>query len=235
MRSLLLIVRRELQERLRTKSFRFFTAGLFVLVLGAIVAIDKAPEVFGENVFSLGIPASTPEALRDAIEDLSLIEDIEVDLVPYESVEEAEGLLQTDELDALLAANFPTFFLSKGWASLVPHDQLWRFTRWWPEIVETAVAAKGGRAYLVPVNFGKLKPLTLKKKVERLIDPRQCLSKTLNLRRCSGVGDHYGTLRAAAFFLSEAWGPIRCKGRLGWGCSSLPQVGRGRARPRRNR
>lgn len=103
MRSFFLILRREIQERLRSKPFRLFTAGLFVLALGAVVAIDKAPELFGENALTLGILSSTPEALSAAIEELSLIEDIEVDLVAYESVEEAEGLLQTDELDALLA------------------------------------------------------------------------------------------------------------------------------------
>ena len=68
------------------------------------------------------------------------------------------------ELDALLAANFPTFFLSKGWASLLPNDQLWRFIRRWPEIVEAAVTAEGGQAFRVPVNFGKLKPISLKKR-----------------------------------------------------------------------
>ena len=109
MRTLSLIVRREMQERLRSKPFRFFTAGLFVLAFGAVVAIDKAPGLFGEDVLTLGIPASTSEALRAAIEDLSLIEDIEVDLVPYESVEEAEALLQNDELDALLADDRLTY------------------------------------------------------------------------------------------------------------------------------
>ncbi len=103
MRSFFLILRREIQERLRSKPFRLFTAGLFVLALGAVVAIDKAPELFGENALTLGILSSTPEALSAAIEELSLIEDIEVDLVAYESVEEAEGLLHTNELDALLA------------------------------------------------------------------------------------------------------------------------------------
>ena len=109
MRSLFLIVRRELQERVRSKPFRLFTAGLFVVVLGAVVAIDKAPELFGKSILTLGISSSAPETLKTAIEELSLIEDIEVDLVPYESVEKAEELLQTDELDALLADDRLTY------------------------------------------------------------------------------------------------------------------------------
>ena len=109
MRSLFLIVRRELQERLRTKSFRVFTAVLFVLALGAVVAADKAPDLIGERVFSLGIPSETTDALKIAVGDLSALEDIEIELVPYETLEEAESLLETGTVDAFLAEDSLTF------------------------------------------------------------------------------------------------------------------------------
>ncbi len=109
MRPFFLIVRRETQERLRAKSFRILTAGLFVLVFGAIIAIDKAPELFDEDALTVGLPASTPETFTAALENFSLIEDVEVDLVHYESLEEAKELLGRGEIDALLEEDRLTY------------------------------------------------------------------------------------------------------------------------------
>jgi ABC-2 type transport system permease protein len=109
MRALLLIVRREVQERLRTNSFRLFTAGLFVLVLGAIVALDRAPEIFGEDSFVLGVPASAPPTLTSAIEDFASIEDAEVEITPYGTTDEAQRLLDDEEVDAFLSGGSLTY------------------------------------------------------------------------------------------------------------------------------
>ena len=103
MRSLLLIVRREVQERLQTKSFRLFTAGLFVLVLGAIVAIDQAPEIFGEDSFVLGVAVDAPPSLTRSIEAYAAIQDVEVDVLPYANSDDAQALLDDETIDAFLS------------------------------------------------------------------------------------------------------------------------------------
>ena len=102
MRTLFLIVEREVQERLRTNSFRLFTAGLFVLVLGVIVAADRAPALFGEDSFQLGVPASATPELRLAIEASAALEEVEVELVAFAAPVEAERLLGDDEIGAFL-------------------------------------------------------------------------------------------------------------------------------------
>lgn len=103
MRSLLLIARREVQERIQTNSFRLFTAGLALMVLGSIVAIDQAPQIFGEDSFDLGIATSSPPALTGAIESYATIQDVEVKVVTYSGPAEAAALLEDDELDAYLS------------------------------------------------------------------------------------------------------------------------------------
>lgn len=103
MRSLLLIAQREVQERIQTNSFRLFTAGLALMVLGSIVAIDQAPQIFGEDSFDLGIATSSPPALTGAIESYAAIQDVEVKVVTYSGPAEAAALLEDDELDAYLS------------------------------------------------------------------------------------------------------------------------------------
>lgn len=103
MRSLLLIAQREVQERIQTNSFRLFTAGLALMVLGSIVAIDQAPQIFGEDSFDLGIATSSPPALTGAIESYATIQDVEVKVVTYSGPAEAAALLEDDELDAYLS------------------------------------------------------------------------------------------------------------------------------------
>ena len=103
MRSLLLIVRREVQERLQTKSFRLFTAGLFLLVLGTIVAIDQAPEIFGEDSFVLAVAVDAPPSLTRSIEAYAAIQDVEVDVLPYASADDAQALLDDETIDAFLS------------------------------------------------------------------------------------------------------------------------------------
>lgn len=109
MRSLLLIVRREVQERLQTNSFRLFTAGLALMVLAAIVAIDQAPQIFGEDRFDLGVASDTPPALTAAIERYAALQDVEVEVVPYTGRAEAAALLDDDEIDAFLSGDTLTF------------------------------------------------------------------------------------------------------------------------------
>ena len=103
MRSLLLIVQREVQERVQAKSFRLFSAGLFVLVLGAILAIDRAPEIFGEDDYRLAVPADASSELNEALERFAELEGLEVDYVPYANEAEAQSLLDEGEVDAYLA------------------------------------------------------------------------------------------------------------------------------------
>jgi ABC-2 type transport system permease protein len=109
MRTLLLIVQREVRERVQTKSFRLFTAGLFALVFGAIVAIDRAPEIFGEDSFELGLsPATTPE-LQAAIQQSAVSEDVEVELVTVATDAEARTLLDDGDIDAFLSEGALTY------------------------------------------------------------------------------------------------------------------------------
>jgi ABC-2 type transport system permease protein len=102
MRTLLLIVQREVRERVQTKSFRLFTAGLFLLVLGAIVAIDQAEAIFGEERFQLGVPAAASPELRASLQEAAAREDVELELVEFETNPEAEMLLDGGTIDAFL-------------------------------------------------------------------------------------------------------------------------------------
>lgn len=109
MRSLLLIARREVLERLSAKSFRLFSAGLFLMVLGGIVALDQAPEIFGENTRSLGVSSDAPPELTEALNRYAELEDTDIELVPYRSPEEAQGLLEDGTLDAYLSDGALTY------------------------------------------------------------------------------------------------------------------------------
>ena len=109
MRALRLIVQREVQERLQTKSFRLFTIGLFVLVLVAIVAIDRAPEIFGEASYELGVSDSITPELQAALQSEAEREDAELELVSYQTEAEAQRLLDDGDIDAFLSDDSLTF------------------------------------------------------------------------------------------------------------------------------
>jgi ABC-2 type transport system permease protein len=108
-RTLFLIVQREVYERLRTKSFQWFTAGLFVLVMGAIVAADRAPAIFGEDSFKLGLPASASPELTASLWEFGALEDVEVEIVRIGTEPEANALLDKGGIDAYLAGDRLTF------------------------------------------------------------------------------------------------------------------------------
>ena len=101
MRSLLLIVEREVRERVQAKSFRLFSAGLFIMVLGVIIAMDRGPQIFGDDSYSLGVADGTPQEITDALTRFAELEDIEVEFVPYETEPQAQALLEEGEVDAL--------------------------------------------------------------------------------------------------------------------------------------
>jgi hypothetical protein len=51
------------------------------------------------------------------------------------------------------------FFFDRQWTNQSLWDQAWRAVRWWPRIKSTAEGLASGRGYLVPLNYGKLKPI----------------------------------------------------------------------------
>jgi ABC-2 type transport system permease protein len=108
-RSLLLVTRREVVERIGTTSFRVFTLGLFILVLGTIVAAVKAPQIFGQDSFSLGVPADAPEGLTAGITRYADLQNIEVDLKPYANEADAQRMADDGDIDAFLANGTLTY------------------------------------------------------------------------------------------------------------------------------
>jgi ABC-type metal ion transport system substrate-binding protein len=102
MSPLLLIAVREVRERLRTSSFRLFTIGLFALVIIAIVAIDKAPDVLTGDSADLAIPADSPPSLRDALTAAAEAEDLDLNLVSYTDLAAARSQLEDGDIDAYL-------------------------------------------------------------------------------------------------------------------------------------
>ncbi len=102
MSPLLLIAAREVRERMRTSSFRFFTLGLFALVILAIVAIDKAPDVLKGGSADLAIPADSPSSLRDALDGAAEAEDLDLNLIVYTDLADARSRLTGGDVDAYL-------------------------------------------------------------------------------------------------------------------------------------
>jgi ABC-2 type transport system permease protein len=108
-RPLLLIVQREVRERLQTKSFRIFTAGLFVLVLGAILALDRAPEIFGDISYELGVPGHVSPELVASLERFAAVDEVELTLRAYADETTARQWLADDDIDAYLADGVLTY------------------------------------------------------------------------------------------------------------------------------
>ena len=102
MRPLWLVMRREVVERLGTTSFRLFTLGLFILALATIVAAVKAPQIFGQSSFTLGVSTDAPQELTTAIERYADLQDIQVDLKRFNTEPDAQAMLNAGEIDAYL-------------------------------------------------------------------------------------------------------------------------------------
>lgn len=53
------------------------------------------------------------------------------------------------------------FFLADGWTTIMPNDQLWKFVKVFPKILEAAARARPGSGFIIPQSSLKLRPITL--------------------------------------------------------------------------
>jgi ABC-2 type transport system permease protein len=100
LRSLLLVARRELVERARSRAFLASTLVTLVIVAFLIVG----PRLFGgDDTMTVGLTGRTPDGLREELEEQAAALDLDVEVRSYRTGEEAEAALTSDEADAVVA------------------------------------------------------------------------------------------------------------------------------------
>jgi ABC-2 type transport system permease protein len=105
-----LVFRREFLERIRSRSFRLSTIGILLLAGAAIVAVDKAPSLFGGGTETLGLvsEADTPE-VRQALLQAADQQDLKLKVVDLANEDAATTSLRAGDVDAFLAHGQLTF------------------------------------------------------------------------------------------------------------------------------
>jgi ABC-2 type transport system permease protein len=101
LRPIWMVARRELKQRIKSRTYRITTVILLLLVLGGIVI----PQMVGDDdgtTYDLGLVGETSEELLVTLEVLASAADARVDTREYEGVAAAEKALQAGDIDALL-------------------------------------------------------------------------------------------------------------------------------------
>jgi ABC-type Na+ efflux pump, permease component len=137
-----LVAQREIMARLRSKSFLISSAILLLVVLAGIV--------FGS------ITAATPENPRIAASDPSLLDGIDVvEVVPVGTVDEAEDLVRSGDVEAAVVPDDSTPLGLRVIAdSTEPRGLLLLLSETPPLELLDPDAVPGGLAYLVAFAFG---------------------------------------------------------------------------------
>ncbi len=96
-----LVTQRELIDRLRMKSFRFFTIAIMLLAGAGIVLADRGPEWFGGGTTNLGVvqPAA---GVADALSTSADLLNFKLDITEYASQPDAQAALTNGNVRAFL-------------------------------------------------------------------------------------------------------------------------------------
>lgn len=138
-----LVAQREISTRLRSKSFLISTGILLLMVLGGII--------FGS------VTSSTPENPRIAVTDASVVAGIGemIEEVPVDSLEEAEELVRSGDVDAAVVPDDSTALGVRIIAdSTEPRGLILLLSQTPPVELLDPDAIPGGLAYLVAFGFG---------------------------------------------------------------------------------
>lgn len=101
LRPIWMVARRELRERIKSRTYRITTVVLLLIVLGAIVI----PQMFGDDdgtTYDLGLVGETSAGFLNTLDTLAGTADAQVDTEVYESVAAAELALEVGDVDAVL-------------------------------------------------------------------------------------------------------------------------------------
>ncbi len=101
LRPVWMVARRELRERLKSRTYRITTVILLLIVLGAIVV----PQVAGDDegtTYDLGLVGETSSDLLSTLEVLATTADVRIDTREFEDTAAAEVALEAGDVDALL-------------------------------------------------------------------------------------------------------------------------------------
>lgn len=96
-----LVARREIAERLRTKSF-YIATGLLVLVILAVGAVAQLTGDDESGAVVVGVPATAPEALGDVLSDAAGADDLEATVEAFEDEDGARTLLEDGDVDVVI-------------------------------------------------------------------------------------------------------------------------------------
>jgi ABC-2 type transport system permease protein len=104
-RPVYLVVRREVVERLRSRSLRIFTLAVMLLAAAGIVAMDQAPTLFGETEYELGVVGGAAPELRSALRRSANAQDVRLRVVDLNDAAQGREALAANELDAYIDGN----------------------------------------------------------------------------------------------------------------------------------
>jgi ABC-2 type transport system permease protein len=96
-----MVARREVRQRIKSRTYRITTAVLLLIVLGGIII----PQVFDDGegtTYDLGLVGTTSAELLGTLGVLAEATEARIDTTEYDDVAAGEAALKTDEIDALL-------------------------------------------------------------------------------------------------------------------------------------
>jgi ABC-2 type transport system permease protein len=96
-----MVARREVRQRIKSRTYRITTAVLLLIVLGGIII----PQVFDDGegtTYDLGLVGTTSAELLGTLGVLAEATEARIDTKEYDDVAAGEAALKTDEIDALL-------------------------------------------------------------------------------------------------------------------------------------
>jgi len=101
LRAIWMVARRELKERIKSRTYRITTVILLLIVLGAIVI----PQMFGDDdvpTYDLGLVGETSAELLGTLELLAGASDAKIETQDYDNVAAAEAALEDGDIEAVL-------------------------------------------------------------------------------------------------------------------------------------
>lgn len=96
-----MVARRELRERIKSRTYRITTIILLLIVLGGIV-IPQIVDDGGGTTYDLGLVGTTPAEFLGTLEVLAAASEARVDAREYEDVASAETALKEGDIEAFL-------------------------------------------------------------------------------------------------------------------------------------
>ena len=101
LRLIWMVARRELKQRIKSRTYRITTVILLLLVLGGIVI----PQMFGDDdgtTYDLGLVGETSTEFRGTLEVLAKAAEARIETQEYQDVGAAEMALEANDIDAFL-------------------------------------------------------------------------------------------------------------------------------------